>query len=376
LEKITEELNCYCLPRNKIARILSLSTSGFMASLFTFDSDQRVASPWMTPTDSPKPSTPQPILPSGSGDTPPSLLADYGVSRLKAEPQEGPVEYKLHLLLRSRREYSSFSTSLEHSAPRDRGIEVKKEKPAFSKEKTRDKRQSRLQELSTQLLWRLQQSSPYHDFSSSDLVLPRLPEADPSLMTPRPAKLLAGLEESRGALYEIGVSDDGTLVGLTRDEMDESLNNLRAMAASLGCKVEILRRVIVGDCEWYEPAECLEPKINDINRKSHHQADLWVAEALVLPDLSSRRSPFSNSANMVNKNIGSSPKQEEDLKISSKTDLQKPNEQLRIALTGPTTSGKSTLLGTLSTSTLDNGRGKSRLSLLKHRHEIGKSDQP
>ncbi|KAL1601794.1 hypothetical protein SLS60_006709 [Paraconiothyrium brasiliense] len=33
-------------------------------------------------------------------------------------------------------------------------------------------------------------------------------------------------------------------------------------------------------------------------------------------------------------------------------------------------SGKSSLLGTLSTGTLDNGRGKSRLSLLKHRHEI------
>lgn len=46
------------------------------------------------------------------------------------------------------------------------------------------------------------------------------------------------------------------------------------------------------------------------------------------------------------------------------------NEQLRITLTGPTTSGKSSLLGTLSTATLDNGRGKSRLSLLKHRHEI------
>lgn len=45
-------------------------------------------------------------------------------------------------------------------------------------------------------------------------------------------------------------------------------------------------------------------------------------------------------------------------------------QQLRITLTGPTTSGKSSLLGTLSTATLDNGRGKSRLSLLKHRHEI------
>jgi len=345
-----------------------------MASLFTFDSDQRVASPWLTPTDSPKPSTPQPSQALGSDDTPPSLLAEYGVSRLEAEPQEGPVEYKLHLLLRSRREYSSFSTSLEHSAPRDRGLEVKLHKPALSKEKTREKRQKRLQELSTQLLWRLQQSSPYHDFSSSDLVLPRLPEADPSLIPPRPAKLLAGLEESRGALYEIGVSDDGTLVGLTKDEMDESLNNLRAMAASLGCKVEVLKRVIVGDCEWHEPTEPLEPKVNDTSKGLRHQADLWVAEALISPDLSSRSGRLSNDANVINQNDVVPLSQAGKLNKVSKIVSQITNEQLRIALTGPTTSGKSTLLGTLSTSTLDNGRGKSRLSLLKHRHEIGKLD--
>jgi len=343
-----------------------------MASLFTFDSDQRVASPWSTPTDSPKPSTPQPSQASGSDDTPPSLLAEYGFSRLEAEPQEGPVEYKLHLLLRSRREYSSFSTSLAHSAPRDRGLEVKKDKPVFSTEKTREKRQKRLQELSTQLLWRLQQSSPYHDFSSSDLVLPRLPEADASLIPPRPAKLLAGLEESRGALYEIGVSDDGTLVGLTKDEMDESINNLRAMAASLGCKVEVLRRVIVGDCEWHEPAESLGPKLNEISRGLRHQADLWVAEALVSPDLSSRGGLLGNDSKLINRNIGVLPKRAGEFTKLLKEESQDTYEQLRVALTGPTTSGKSTLLGTLSTSTLDNGRGKSRLSLLKHRHEIGK----
>ncbi|KAK5005325.1 hypothetical protein LTR39_005951, partial [Cryomyces antarcticus] len=45
-------------------------------------------------------------------------------------------------------------------------------------------------------------------------------------------------------------------------------------------------------------------------------------------------------------------------------------EQLRVTLSGATMSGKSTLLGTLSTATLDNGRGKSRLSMLRHRHEI------
>jgi GTP-binding protein EngB required for normal cell division len=45
-------------------------------------------------------------------------------------------------------------------------------------------------------------------------------------------------------------------------------------------------------------------------------------------------------------------------------------EQIRISIAGPSTAGKSSLLGTLTSSSLDNGRGKSRLSLLKHRHEI------
>lgn len=84
-------------------------------------------------------------------------------------------------------------------------------------------------------------------------MVPVLPEAALELGVPsKPARLLPGLEESQGALYEIGVSDDGTFVGLTQDELDESMTNLQAMAASLGCKVEILRRVVVGNCEWAE----------------------------------------------------------------------------------------------------------------------------
>jgi GTPase len=55
---------------------------------------------------------------------------------------------------------------------------------------------------------------------------------------------------------------------------------------------------------------------------------------------------------------------------ASVSEPQTAIEQLRVSLIGATMSGKSSLLGTLSTATLDNGRGKSRLSLLKHRHEI------
>ena len=221
-------------------------------------------------------------------------------------------------------------------------------------------RQNRLQSLTTQLLWRLQQSCPFHSSSKASLVLPLLPETSlRSGKLPRLGKLLPGLEESRGALYEIGVSDDGAFVGLTKDELDESLVNLRAMAASLGCKVKILRTVIVGECEWLPAPTTPKGSPRKVGRET-----LWVAEVIVVPD----------THNIQNDNIFSSPPtnalpplpQIHDVPVEAES----PTEQLRVSLTGSTTSGKSSLLGTLSTSTLDNGRGKSRLSLLKHRHEI------
>lgn len=388
-----------------------------MASIFTYDPDPpRVASPWSTPVDSPKPSTPQPTQPS---NTPPSgLLKDYGVTKLEAEPQEGPTEYKLHLLLRPRRNYSSFSTGRPASYQHDEFEAIDRTQPVVNDPTIlpaypKRHRQNRLEQLTTQLLWRLQQSSPHHTSSANNLVLPRLPETTNSLESPtRPNKLLVGLEESRGALYEIGVSDDGTFVGLTKDEMDESLRNLRAMAASLGCNVEVVRMVAVGDCEWLEsitPKQGLDPfqgeaaktksrksklstniveseleevsdvlerdglKVDDDSEEPlRHQAKLWVAEALVTPDLGSRKSRVqlgSNDLNVVNR-LEIRPSASQAVYIPEVSTSVQTTEQLRITLTGPTTSGKSSLLGTLSTATLDNGRGKSRLSLLKHRHEI------
>lgn len=356
-----------------------------MASIFTYDPEPtRVASPWLTPIDTPKSSTPQPRVcgqaASYSAHTNSGHLSDYGVTRLEAEPQDGPTEYKLHLLLRPRRSYSSSSTislAPTHSSRAEAG-------PILAP--SNQSRQARLEQLTTQLLWRLQQSAPYHASSSGDLVLPQLPEAASSLQTPsRPAKLLAGLEESRGALYEIGVSDDGTFVGLTKDEMDESLINLKAMAASLGCNVEVVRMVVVGNCEWQESTSRGKnlniPSVDaqkhdtllDIPQKPEllrHQAQLWVAEALVTPDLTSRKvkhAKISSTDPKKNQKPTALPHQ---IRNYAPTKEHESTEQLRITLTGPTTSGKSSLLGTLSTATLDNGRGKSRLSLLKHRHEI------
>jgi GTPase len=218
-------------------------------------------------------------------------------------------------------------------------------------------KQHRLEQLTTQLLWRLQQSCSYHISSTTAAVLPHFP--DHVLSSPElPQRLLPGLEESKGALYEIGVADDGTIVGLAEDEMDESLNNLRAMAASLGCGVEVLRMVPVGECEWVEYLGA---------EQNVQKSRLLVAEALVRPlqHLIDHTKTASEAVSDISKHY-----EDEAALVSAAESGTRSVEQLRLSVTGATMSGKSSLLGTLSTATLDNGRGKSRLSLLKHRHEI------
>ena len=346
-----------------------------MASIFTYESEPpRVSSPW--------PAIGAEVANAVSGDGQSLLagmkmplaipLANCGITKLEAEPQEGPTEYKLHLLLRPRRSFSAIST-VQHvsgsylSKSRAPQQIVKAEiKPMATPTlaPSSHSRQNRLQHLTTQLLWRLQQSSPYHSSSKSSLVLPILPETDVEISSSKgPGRLIPGLEESSGALYEIGISDDGTFVGLTRDELEESLTVLRAMAFSLGCNVQILRVVVVGDCQWIEETQ---PKRGTASKQRKEK--LLVAEVLVAPHLGPSK-PSMDLAALQPESVA--PTAAENHATSHKTgEIESLSEQLRISLTGSTTSGKSSLLGTLSTSTLDNGRGKSRLSLLKHRHEI------
>ncbi|KAK0126017.1 hypothetical protein ONS95_007638 [Cadophora gregata] len=173
--------------------------------------------------------------------------------------------------------------------------------------------------------------------------------------------------------------------------MNESLVNLRAMAASLGCNVEIVRMVVVGECEWQDPLSnsesqnALRPepdkrKAERLQRPDkqldilRHEAQLWVAEALVSPNLGpgeiDTTPKIEPNPCAFTKHQSHPPHQLDSQACTVREAGGGETEQLRITLTGPTTSGKSSLLGTLSTATLDNGRGKSRLSLLKHRHEI------
>ncbi|KAL7794602.1 hypothetical protein V8C37DRAFT_376184 [Trichoderma ceciliae] len=329
-----------------------------MASVFTFDPDPpRVSSPWILADDAAVAQT--------------GLLSEYGVTRLEAEPQTGPIEYKLHLLLRSRRSYLYMSTVDQkrdrlHAQPGDGSAQYSASPtPATSNQP----RQERLQRLTTQLLWRLQQSSPYHASSSRELRIPKLSDGGTDADSPDlHGTQNPGLEESQGALYEIGVSDDGSLVGLTKDELDESIATLRAMAASLGCGVTVMRMVIVGDCEWVDIVEVDDNGARKPTQVSKHDK-LWVAEALITPNSELHHSKSLKDVKSHGESVnGTSLQPSASATVPGHGKSTTP--QLRITLTGPIASGKSSLLGTLSTGTLDNGRGKSRLSLLKHRHEM------
>ncbi|CAB4019019.1 GTP-binding 2-like, partial [Paramuricea clavata] len=144
------------------------------------------------------------------------------------------------------------------------------------------------------------------------------------LVNPSPARLIQlvtqlkwRLQEGQGeAIYEIGVEDNGMLAGLTREELNMSLNTLKRMAAKLGSETTVLREQVV------------DGFVGEDNERV-------VAEVLVR-------------------------KVADDQQFID----------IRLAVLGNVDVGKSTLVGVLTQGELDNGRGRARLNLFRHLHEI------
>ncbi|XP_054655578.1 GTP-binding protein 2 [Dunckerocampus dactyliophorus] len=123
------------------------------------------------------------------------------------------------------------------------------------------------------------------------------------------------LQEGRGeAVYQIGVEDNGMLVGLSEEDMRASLTTLHKMAEKVGADMTILR---------------------------HSEVDYDVDQPLTIAEVLIRKVP-------------------DDQQFLD----------LRVAVLGNVDSGKSTLLGVLTQGELDNGRGRARLNLFRHLHEI------
>ena len=83
-------------------------------------------------------------------------------------------------------------------------------------------------------------------------------------MTQLKWRLQEGLGE---AIYEIGVEDNGLLAGLTREDLNMSLDTLKRMASKLGSETTVLREQVVDGCEGENSArivaEVLVRKVSD-----------------------------------------------------------------------------------------------------------------
>ncbi|KAJ3030671.1 UNVERIFIED_CONTAM: GTP binding protein [Siphonaria sp. JEL0065] len=178
------------------------------------------------------------------------------------------------------------------------------------------------------------------------------------------------LAEGHGeAIYEIGVSDQGELVGLSRKDMQESIKTLKKMGAVLNADVSIIRERVIqlSHSEFLKKEKMLatyssshsllgddDGDDTDADEEFGFSLDLDDAEALP-----SKRSTTSLEERVV-----------AEVLVRKGLEDDRHFLEIRVAIVGGADAGKSTLLGVLADSDLDNGRGKSRLNLLRHRHEI------
>ncbi|KAG0052893.1 hypothetical protein BGZ83_001978 [Gryganskiella cystojenkinii] len=146
-------------------------------------------------------------------------------------------------------------------------------------------------------------------------------------------------EGSGETLFEIGVEEDGAPMNLTEAEYQTALSTVRTAAAAVGAEVAIMFEKNVGLADkTATPAPA--------------SADAATAPPVVASTSSStvEGETFKTAYVMIRK----TPKSVEELL------------ELRVAVVG----NVSTLLGVLTKGVLDDGRGKARVNLFRHKHEI------
>ncbi|CAL8088662.1 unnamed protein product [Calicophoron daubneyi] len=137
------------------------------------------------------------------------------------------------------------------------------------------------------------------------------------------------LNEGDGeAIYRLGVDDDGNISGLSPNELTPSLRTLTRMAHRLNATVKPLREWIV------DPAICSDESLTP---NAHVRGEHRKAVELLIRQLPTINQGKSN---------------------------------ICIAVLGGVDAGKSTLIGVLTDGELDNGRGRARLNLFRHPHEV------
>ena len=224
------------------------------------------------------------------------------------------------------------------------------------------------------------------------------------------------LDEGHGkCMYRIGVEDDGCHSLLDYDSCAETAKLLEFLARSLNAVV-LERTMIQNEVTWSDAdhkavpvpngetaIKVLEPSLlgdgreNIPGHEQHEREEKCADEESTLQKSSSTQELDKENAytrveltiqriethlldpsptvkdnaqpRKLSTTMPSSPiKKSNGESLSVSETLSSRN--IRVAVVGNVDAGKSTMIGTLTTSFLDDGRGSSRTSIMKHRHEI------
>ncbi|KAI8800164.1 P-loop containing nucleoside triphosphate hydrolase protein [Cladochytrium replicatum] len=152
------------------------------------------------------------------------------------------------------------------------------------------------------------------------------------------------------ALFEIGVEEDGSSMDMTPEEFENAEKVLTRAAAALSADSTILHKRTT----LHLPTTSSAVSEEDLSATSADGPPSSPTSSQALPPPPAQTSPFEYGHVLVRR------------KNTKVEDIL----ELRVAVTGNVDAGKSTLLGVLTKDVLDDGRGKARVNLFRHKHEI------
>lgn len=227
---------------------------------------------------------------------------------------------------------------------------------------------TRLEKLKTQMSFRLDEGNGvcYYRLGVEDDGCHSLSDYDACAET---AKLLEHLARSLNAVV--------LERKMIQNEVSPSADGISVKRMNETDAVEVLEDSLLGDGtdQFFDDRQFKEHKEDDSQEHKDKQPSLSKARGVFTRcELTIHRvethlldpSPVSNDQDRKTRSNEKSPTQGENLSVNETLS----SRNIRIAVVGNVDAGKSTMIGTLTSSLLDDGRGSSRTSIMKHRHEI------
>lgn len=215
---------------------------------------------------------------------------------------------------------------------------------------------------------------PENEYGNVEYKL-RLTDPTPERVERLVTQLKWRIREGHGeAILFLGVKDNGLFVGLTPDEIKLSIQTLERMSAKIGAKMTVVNEKIIetdlsDDSNYDNQATSVTKMKVTSKRVSTNKRLKENSFVLKANNSESEAENKTKKPNSASKNHKKQPVRKV-LQVLVKRKTHDISEELRVAVLGPTESGKSSLLGVLSHGEFDNGRGSARLNLFRHRHEI------